>query len=156
MFWERIHSKDNLGVHKDDDYSARCDICGDSLKSKNKKRLHLYKKDSYNDDSIKCFNCGYTGTMKSYIRDYHPSFLQEYLNFTSTKNLKELSIANIFNKKTEQKGLVNFDVPLPKADTDPRASAYIKSRGANPSDFYFSTGTFEICGKRQCEICWIR
>ena len=59
MFWERIHPKENLGVKKANSYPTRCDICGDSIKSKNKKRLSLYRKDNYDSDSIKCFNCGY-------------------------------------------------------------------------------------------------
>lgn len=147
MFWERIHSKENLGVNKVDDYNARCDICGDSQKSKNKKRLHLYKKDSYQSDSIKCFNCGYTGTMKSYIKNYHPNFLQEYINMTSTKNLRDLNLTNFFEKKTESKELETFNIPLPKATANKQAENYVKSRGGNPNDFYYSEGNFRICDK---------
>lgn len=145
-FWERIHNKEDLGVHKTDDYNCRCDICGDSQKSKNKKRLHLYKKDTYDDDSVKCFNCGYTGTMYSYIKNYHPEYLNEYINETSTKYLKELDITNI---KTEEKPveIETFDINLPKADTIPSVADYICSRGGNPSEFYYSSGEFKCNDK---------
>ena len=142
MFWERIHPKENLGVKKANSYPTRCDICGDSIKSKNKKRLSLYRKDNYDSDSIKCFNCGYTGTMKSYIRDYHPEFLSEYLSYTSSKALKELEIESIL--KTIPKKTETFALDLPKAIVNSQAVEYIRKRGGNPNDFFFSENGFDI------------
>ena len=142
MFWERIHPKENLGVKKANSYPTRCDICGDSIKSKNKKRLSLYRKDNYDSDSIKCFNCGYTGTMKSYIRDYHPEFLPEYLSYTSSKALKELEIESIL--KTIPKKTETFALDLPKAIVNSQAVEYIRKRGGNPNDFFFSENGFDI------------
>jgi hypothetical protein len=66
-YWKMIHT---TGYEHLDDINAKCDVCGDSSKSSKKKRLHLYKKSSYDEDSIKCFNCGYTATMYSYLKNY--------------------------------------------------------------------------------------
>ena len=77
-YWELIHDSESLGYHKVDDYNARCDVCGDSKTRKNLKRLHLYRKPSYDDDSIKCYNCGSNYTMYSYLRDNHPELLSSY------------------------------------------------------------------------------
>lgn len=153
-FWEKIHSSDNLGTHKNNDYNARCDICGDSKTSKDKKRLHLYRKDSYDDDVVKCFNCGYSSNMFNYIKNYHTEYLQEYKRKTN-QNLfdnilvlpkieeKEVikiddSLYNIIEDENAPKKFIDLDLSCRKASCFEEASNYLKNRGANPDDFYFS------------------
>lgn len=147
-YWEKIHSSDNLGIHKEDDYAAKCDICGDSMHYKNKKRLHLYTKIEYNDDSIKCFNCGYTGTMYSYLKHFHPEYLGKYIKDINNNKIERINLKNSI-KKIESKDINNnFVISLPKASTNKLASEYIKSRGCNPDDFYYSEDSFEMFGKK--------
>lgn len=56
----------------------RCNICGDSQKSKHKKRGCFYfvsKSDCYN---FKCYNCGESMSLRKYLRLYFPHYYQEY------------------------------------------------------------------------------
>lgn len=160
FFWEKIHSSKDLGIHKNNDYNARCDICGDSKTSVDKKRLHLFKKESYDEDMVKCFNCGFTSNMFSYIRNYHNEYFEEYKKMTSKKvfdsilprikkniddKIPEIDIGiNLENYKNDEieykdipKKFLNLDVCLRKASEYKEASNYILGRGANPDDFYF-------------------
>ncbi|AVR55802.1 DNA primase subunit [Campylobacter phage CP39] len=146
-YWEIIHNKEDLGIKKSDDYNCKCDVCGDS-KYKNKKRLHLYRKDSYTDDSIKCFNCGYTATMYSYIKTFHPIYLNNYLNEIGEKYIDDLNIQNItLTKKEPQKPKEFFSLNLPKASEITEAKEYILKRGGNPDDFYYCKESFVINDK---------
>lgn len=132
-YWELCHSGETLGYHRDDDYSAKCDVCGDSKKNKSVKRLHLYKKSSYDDDSIKCFNCEYTGTMYSYLKNYHPDLFQSYtqeLGYNKINSLSEsknnvLSIQEVKKKNT----LYTFDKPNELVNPTSEVLDYLKSRG---------------------------
>lgn len=146
-YWEIIHKKEDLGTNKSNDYNCKCDVCGDS-KNKNKKRLHLYRKESYTDDSIKCFNCGYTATMYSYIKTYHTIYFNDYLNEIGEKYVNDLNIQNITTiKKQSEKPKDFFDINLPKAIENEEAKKYILKRGGNPNDFYFCENSFKIKDK---------
>ena len=108
-YWELAHSRESLGYHKTNDYSARCDVCGDSSKNKNAKRLQLYRKNSYDNDSIKCFNCDYSGSMWNYLKEHHPSLFNSYK--------QELMSDKLFNLQHKPSVLVEQVQIVPKVNT---------------------------------------
>lgn len=151
-YWElSANNEYPLGIHKGDSYSKKCDICGDS-KHSNKKRLVLYRKSSYDNDSIKCFNCGYTGTMFSYLRNHHPDLYSTYkkeLLRTSMSILQD-SQPLIISETLKRDDLVYFDitdqlVPIQESQEGLR---YIQNRNVSPSGIYFSYGIINVLGKQ--------
>lgn len=159
-YWELAHSSEDLGYYKEDDYNARCDVCGDSKKRKNLKRLHLYRKPSYDDDSVKCHNCGETFTMYSYLRDHHPALLPSYaqeMGMTKLDNLQ--SVPRILNIQEVKKTNTLFTFNKPPEFNNPTAEVgkYLKSRGFSKDilneklkgDFkvYISNGTIQLLDK---------
>lgn len=85
---------EKLGRESDNDISARCPVCGDSKKRKNSKRLHLYTKDSFDQDLVSCFNgdCPVKNkTVYSFLKDFYPSLIEQYKRETFSTTLKELS-----------------------------------------------------------------
>lgn len=93
---------------------CKCPICGDSRTNLSKKRGNFY----INDDTYilyKCFNCSYTGNMKSFLSDtnnlellekYNKLIIKEYLKYN-----KEFFISSNENKvkKTFKKNLNKQD-----------------------------------------------
>lgn len=136
-FWELIHGN-NKGYHKSDDYSAKCDICGDSQFSKSKKRLHLYTKSTYDEDSIACFNCGFKGNMFSYIRKFHPEFYDAYKAERGFSSLKSLQNDIQVIKRVEKLNtLYTFDPPKQFQLNNPKALDYLSKRKVNLSEVYY-------------------
>jgi hypothetical protein len=80
-YFELVIPASNRGIRRSQDYNAKCPICGDSKRNKLSKRFHLYTKTSFDGDVLKCFNgdCEYSGNMYSFLRDYHPSLLNSYI-----------------------------------------------------------------------------
>lgn len=91
-YFKIIHSD---VVEKENKISVKCDICGDSKKDAKKKRLELYNKGG--DDFIKCFNCGFTGNMWSYLKLYHPEY---YTCYQSERQREYINNINILKNDT--------------------------------------------------------
>lgn len=68
---ERITDKGN------NRFNFRCPICRDSAKNKSKKRGWIFTQD--NHFFFKCFNCGNSSTLKTFIRNYFYDFYNEYM-----------------------------------------------------------------------------
>lgn len=134
-YWKLVHKSEDLGVLKTDDFPCRCDICGDSARSQSKKRLHLYRKQSYDSDSIKCFNCGYTGTMYSYLKNFHPSFYNSYVQECNSNKIQNIiSIKPKMTITKPQNTLYLFDAPpeFVSIFDVPEALEYCKKRCIEP------------------------
>lgn len=89
------------------DIQCRCPICGDSAKSKNKARLHLYSKNG--ETRVNCFNeCSvHNRTMYGFLKDFYPSLLSSYAQETFGERLNEL--------KLDSMNLAgDFDIQKPK------------------------------------------
>lgn len=98
----------NFGKVSDVDIEARCPVCGDSKRSRNKKRLHLYTKNDITQ--VNCFNgdCPvHNKTVYSFLRDFYPKLLPQYKqeNFHSTMNSikKETSLGSLVKKLEPKK-----------------------------------------------------
>ncbi len=68
---------------------ARCPICGDSKKSKTKKRWYIFLHE--NNYSVKCHNCGYSQPFYKYLEEYHPNEYKSYIleKLPKKSNLKK-------------------------------------------------------------------
>ena len=74
------------------DIQCRCPICGDSQKSKNKARLHLYFRDG--ESRVNCFNeCKVRNrTMYGFLRDFYPELLEGYRQETFGNRIEEIKL----------------------------------------------------------------
>ena len=69
-------SLDLFSWKKENVAQCRCPICGDSQKSKRKKRFNVYR----HQDSlfVKCFNCSYSNLFRLFLKEYFPVEYKEY------------------------------------------------------------------------------
>lgn len=97
----------------DNDLCCRCHICGDSHKSKSKKRLHLYTKPSFKSDVVHCFNCDYHASAFNYFKAYHPDIFSAYKNEMVSDALNTLKLEDIsldcFAKEKDNEKLISYD-----------------------------------------------
>jgi len=146
-YFEMVIPPSERGHRKNQDYNARCPICGDSRKNKSLKRFHLYTKSSIDGDLLKCFNgdCDYTGNMYSFLKEFHPALYQSYVQEMNgkkinhiqefLKNEKEISLKDAISnidilKIDENRPKELFDVPdifIPIQEGS-YADKYLKSR----------------------------
>lgn len=64
-------------IKKGNDWTFRCNVCGDSKKNKHKKRGHIYfKSDSW---FYYCFNCGYSHRVETWLKKYFHSSYNHYI-----------------------------------------------------------------------------
>lgn len=117
------------------DITVRCPICGDSKKSRNKARMHLYMRNG--KALVNCFNeCSCTNkTVYKFLKDYYPNLLENYKQETFGNRIKEI-------KELDFSGGVGFeliDTPEEKPKTlfdlsqyfekSEKVYDYIESRG---------------------------
>lgn len=102
--------KDKLTLVANDQYKARCELCGDSSTNISKKRF--YVKFNFEDDSIpieyNCFNCGESGALT-------PKVLREFNVYNLNLNSGLISLNKTYDKKKGKKKLtdkLDYKVPL--------------------------------------------
>lgn len=66
----------------------RCPICGDSQKSKTKRRGGALPNKTMDALFIHCFNCGYSSSFYVFIRDTFPDIFPEYQRLEKLANLQ--------------------------------------------------------------------
>lgn len=123
-----------LGKETDLDISARCPICGDSRKNKNKKRLHLYTKGNTDTSFVNCFNgdcvCK-NKTIYTFLRDFYPNLYEMYKKEKFTNNIYSLTndvfkeIKQEITKKLTFHNLSNYFIDIKNS---PEGLAYLKNR----------------------------
>lgn len=138
---------DNIGKKTETDIACRCVICGDSHNNPNKKRLHLYIKDTYESSAIKCFNCEYTSNMYGFLKEVRPDLYTNYVkekkgeSFQRLKDEKEGNSVLDKNFMRPKKGIPPTVFKMPKEfikiiDADIKFINYIDTRGINYDDLY--------------------
>ncbi len=107
---------------KDGLYCCRCNICGDSKKSKIKTRGNFYLKgDHY---IYKCFNCDYSSSLIKYAKDFFPDIFSRYCfsSFSREEFIREKS-------KPKEYSIISEDFPeLIPYSRSPLAKKYIQDR----------------------------
>jgi len=131
-----------------DYYNFRCPICGDSQKSKSKKRGYILKKKK--PWMYFCHNCYYKKPVGAWLKEFYPHYYKDYYSeILRTKNTKQKPLPKVENpkvrKKSPEKKHTKYFVPILKG-TDPlfqKAVELCESRGIPEeiwTKFYVATG----------------
>lgn len=129
------HHLDRYTITKTTPFEAhfRCNVCGDSKKNKLKARGHFY---TINDKlMVKCFNCGYSSSFKTYLGQFFPEESKNYYfdQYKDNQILNDNPISFKNDKKIDSNQLLliqNFNL-LPTIDFLPInhfARKYVESR----------------------------
>ena len=128
---------------KDNLYNFRCPFCGDSKRHKNKTRGYLFQKKG--DFIFKCHNCGESKSFSTFLKQIdttlHGQYTVEKYKVGLTGKGRYVEDPKFTFKKPEFKKNIN----LPKASTNPRASAYLKGRKLNPLGYYYADKFKHFC-----------
>ena len=117
------------------DITVRCPICGDSKKSRNKARMHLYMRNG--KALVNCFNeCSCNNkTVYKFLKDYYPNLLENYKQETFGNKIKEIKEIDFSGgvgfelaKEPENKPKTLFDLSQ-YFEKSERVYDYIESRG---------------------------
>ena len=129
---------------KQDLYSFRCPLCGDSQKNKTKTRGYVYRKK--NDYFFMCHNCGASTTFYNFLDQVDPALLKEYAlerykdSASANTNISEPDFSNF---KTAQP-IFKQKLQIPSIDSLPEghyAKTYVENRKIPDkyySDLYYS------------------
>jgi transcription elongation factor Elf1 len=92
-------------VEKYPHWNFRCPICGDSKKSKNKKRGWIRKKEHKDEYYFRCFNCGLVLSIPEFVKqlddDLYRQFFKVDVNYIK-KKLEKKTPQEIKEEKTNQ------------------------------------------------------
>lgn len=102
-------------VEKESYYHFRCNICGDSQKSRRKKRGYILR----NKWIYYCHNCNVSMPVDKWMKQYFPSNYRMYIQAILTSDIEEVETKPIKTKKEvdniEKKNASHF-VPILKGD----------------------------------------
>ena len=111
-------------------YTFRCPICGDSQKNKNKTRGYFYM--VKNNTNFKCHNCGASMSLNNFIKKIDTTVHKQY----TLEKFKEGHTGKNFvveEPKFEfSKPVFKTSINLPKASEVPGAQEYLQSRNLDP------------------------
>ena len=104
-----------------DYYQFRCPICGDSQKSKSKKRGYILKKKK--PWMYFCHNCYYKKPVGAWLKEFYPAYYKDYYSeILRTKNTKQKPLPKVENpkirKKSPEKNHTKHFVPITKGSSD--------------------------------------
>lgn len=116
------------------DASFRCIICGDSKKSKTKKRGCIYEQNG--QWYYKCHNCGVSTYFTAFLKEYFSEMYREMLleNAKGVSSISNISFI-VEHKEIETKHWESFITPLSDLGPDHDVILYVKSRKI-PSHHY--------------------
>ena len=77
-------------VEKYPHWNFRCPICGDSKKSKNKKRGWIRKKESKDEYYFRCFNCGTVLSIPEFVKQVDEDLYREFFKVDIKQMEKKL------------------------------------------------------------------
>lgn len=72
----RLPKFKQLGPHR---FNARCPICGDSQRNRNKARFHAFEHTNKGSLVCYCFNCSYKASFDSFLKEIDPDLHKQYL-----------------------------------------------------------------------------
>lgn len=86
-------------------FRCRCPICGDSLKTKSKKRFYIFLAENY----VYCHKCKNSYSIPIFLKLYYPEIYKEYLNETVLHKKEEVKIDfSNNNEKIEKSKLIEI------------------------------------------------
>lgn len=115
-------------------YIGRCPICGDSKKSKTKRRFYIKENGRGTGLYVKCYNCQYFDSLRNFMKDYYEDLYKEYLteNFKHNREWervkrKPVKITSIKTKVLKSK-TDKYIYPLKSLPDDHPAKDYLRDR----------------------------
>jgi len=145
----------DIGKESENDISAKCIICGDSQKDERQKRLHLYRKSSYENDVVHCFNCSFSGSMYTFLKEVNSVLFEQYrkekreTSFNSLKNKfqnKDELISPDIDYSYKKKVVSTFEFPekFIKAESSEEAKKYLNGRCIDEEGIFYSKEDIKI------------
>ena len=117
-------------------YTFRCPICGDSQKNKNKTRGYFYM--VKNNTNFKCHNCGASMSLNNFIKKIDTTVHKQY----TLEKFKEGHTGKNFVVEEPKfeftKPVFRKSIDLPKASEIPGPKEYLVSRKLDPDKFYYA------------------
>ncbi len=117
-------------------YTFRCPICGDSQKNKNKTRGYFYM--VKNNTNFKCHNCGASMSLNNFIKKIDTTVHKQYI----LEKFKEGHTGKNFVVEEPKfefaKPVFRKSIDLPKASEIPGPKEYLDSRKLDPDKFYYA------------------
>ena len=117
-------------------YTFRCPICGDSQKNKNKTRGYFYM--VKNNTNFKCHNCGASMSLNNFIKKIDTTVHKQY----TLEKFKEGHTGKNFVVEEPKfeftKPVFRKSIDLPKASEIPGPKEYLDSRKLDPDKFYYA------------------
>ena len=106
---ELFSQVNKIRIRTERDLSCHCHICNEGKSAGRKFRLHLFHERGWDGNVVKCFNCAYSQSFYTYLKEYHPELLNVYKARTKSISLDKLKTTDDFgfefgdfNDKTEQ------------------------------------------------------
>jgi len=84
----------NINTLSPTDIAVGCPHCNEGNSWGRKFRLHMYIKDTYEEANVKCWNCGISFILPTYLKEYYPSLYQRYRQELKQIFLEELKLKN--------------------------------------------------------------
>ena len=115
-YFLRTNLADKPPKISDNDIAICCPLCREGKSWNKKQRCHLYFEKKINAPLVKCFNCGFTGLMSTYLKEFDSKLYNEYRLEKRKQWLKELqgkrqdiNIEKISNNNDDK--FILFDTP---------------------------------------------
>ncbi|NCP97741.1 hypothetical protein GW796_05805 [archaeon] len=103
-----IHLLNIEGIHKvNNNFNGRCPVCGDSRKSKYKKRLWFLTDKLPDTILVFCHNCNLSTNLREFIKLVDPLVFEEYLKEEKEDFLNSLKEGKLIKKEKSLK--INID-----------------------------------------------
>ena len=126
-------------------YTFRCPICGDSKKNKNRARGYLYQ--VKNNTNFKCHNCGINISFNNFLKDVDLDLHKQYTfdkfkegktgkNFVTEEPNFNFQKPDFSTRREKSKDVKKLN--LPKASENEQAKDYLEKRKINPDTFYYA------------------
>lgn len=120
-------------------YTFRCPICGDSKKNKNRTRGYFYQQK--NNTNYKCHNCGISISFNNFLKTIDTTLHKQYI----FEKFKEGHTGKNFPAETPEfsnftpnfSNSKNKKIDLPKASSNLESKAYLENRKLNPNNYYY-------------------
>lgn len=107
-FFKLAVGSERIKTENNNEIVARCPVCGDSRKSQNKARLHLYS--ACNTAFVNCFNgdCPvHNKNMFSFLKEFYPNLYDKYLDNYKRQSLftllDDFKVDPILTDKTDKR-----------------------------------------------------
>ena len=151
---ELFSQVNKIRIRTERDLSSHCHICNEGKSAGRKFRLHLFNEKGWEGNVVKCFNCGYSQSFYTYLKEYHPELLNIY-----TSRTKSMSLDKFKTQTTDDFGFEFEETSKPKIEHEhphfldikqlqvPQdIKEYLNNRKISHDDFFYVKDTKVMSG----------